>query len=108
MRVWRYSRWDGSQQEFTLDAKQALDAMSDLMMEGFSAQEALEWMRRYGFELGGLNMRVMGRQGVLGGFQSRLIWCIRPSPTVRKRIAIIRGIFVGVGSGIFASRSSDR
>jgi uncharacterized protein with von Willebrand factor type A (vWA) domain len=56
----RYSRWDGTQQEFTLDAKSALDAMSELMMEGLNAREALEWMQRMGFELAGMNMRVMG------------------------------------------------
>ena len=46
MKVWRYSRWDGTQQEFTLDAKRALDALSELLMEGLSVEEALEWMRR--------------------------------------------------------------
>jgi uncharacterized protein with von Willebrand factor type A (vWA) domain len=60
MRVHRYSRWDGSQEEFTLDAKSALDALSELLMEGLNVDEALEWMRQYGFELGGLDMRVMG------------------------------------------------
>ena len=60
MRAFRYSRWDGSQSEFSLDAKEALDALSELMMEGMSAEEALEWMRQYGFQLGGLDMAVMG------------------------------------------------
>ena len=60
MRAIRYSRWDGSQSEFSLDANEALDALSDLMMEGLSAEEALEWMRQYGFQLGGLDMAVMG------------------------------------------------
>lgn len=60
MIAYRYSRWDGTRSEFSLDVKTALDAMSDLMMEGLSAQEALEWMQRMGFELAGLNMRVMG------------------------------------------------
>ena len=55
-----YSRWDGSQREFSLDARKALDALSNLLMEGFDVQEALEWMRQHGFELAGLNMRVMG------------------------------------------------
>ena len=55
-----YSRWDGTQQAFSLDAKQALDALSELLMEGLSAREALEWMRQFGFELAGLNLRVMG------------------------------------------------
>ena len=55
-----YSRWDGSQEEFRLDPERALDALSDLMMEGLDAREALEWMRQHGFELAGLQMRVMG------------------------------------------------
>ncbi len=55
-----YSRWDGSQAEFTLDAEGALDALSELLMEGFDVREALEWMRQHGFELAGLDMRVMG------------------------------------------------
>ncbi len=60
MRAYRYSRWDGSQDEFTFAPDQALDAMSELMLEGMDAQQALEWMRQFGFELGGLDMRVMG------------------------------------------------
>ena len=60
MRAYRYSRWDGSQDEFSLDTDKALDALSDLMMEGMDARQALEWMRQFGFELGGMNMRVMG------------------------------------------------
>ncbi|MGY8806040.1 MAG: hypothetical protein ACKVK6_17615 [bacterium] len=60
MKSFRYSRWDGTRKEFSLDTKSALDALSELMMEGLSAQEALEWMQRMGFELAGLNMRVMG------------------------------------------------
>ncbi len=65
MRLHRYSRWDGTQQEFSLDAQRALDALSDLLMEGLDVDEALEWMRQYGFELGGLDMRVMGVQEVI-------------------------------------------
>ena len=61
-----YSRWDGSQSEFSLDADSALDALSDLMMEGLDAREALEWMQRYGFELAGLDMRVMGLEELIG------------------------------------------
>lgn len=62
MKVWRYSRWDGTQQEFTLDPKQALDALSELLMEGLSVEEALDWMRRGGFPLAGMNFRVMGAE----------------------------------------------
>jgi uncharacterized protein with von Willebrand factor type A (vWA) domain len=60
-----YSRWDGSQDEFRLDAERALDALSNLMMEGLDAREALEWMRQHGFELAGLDMRVMGLSELL-------------------------------------------
>ena len=55
-----YSRWDGSQTEFSLDVDRALDALSDLLMEGLDVREALEWMRRSGFELAGMDFRVMG------------------------------------------------
>ena len=57
-----YSRWDGSQDEFTLDAERVLDHLSDLLMEGLDVGQALEWMRRSGFELSGLEMRVMGTE----------------------------------------------
>jgi uncharacterized protein with von Willebrand factor type A (vWA) domain len=61
-RTHRYSRWDGSQSEFSLDGDAALDAVSELMMEGMDAREALAWMQRYGFELAGLDMPVMGQE----------------------------------------------
>ena len=55
-----YSQWDGTQNEFSLDPAKVLDALSDLLMEGVDVREAVEWMRRHGFELGGLDMRVVG------------------------------------------------
>ena len=36
-----YSRWDGTQADFSLDAKRALGALSDLLMEGLGVREAL-------------------------------------------------------------------
>ena len=60
MRIHRYSRWDGTQDEFRLDPDEALDALSELLLEGMTVSEALEWMRLGGFELGGVEMRVMG------------------------------------------------
>ena len=65
MKAWRYSRWDGSQEEFTLDPKRALDALSELLMEGLSVEEALEYMRRSGFPLAGMNFRVMGAEELI-------------------------------------------
>jgi hypothetical protein len=40
MKIHRYSRWDGRQEEFSLDARRALDAVSDLLMEGLDVEEA--------------------------------------------------------------------
>ncbi|MFP6623301.1 MAG: hypothetical protein VCC20_07480, partial [Myxococcota bacterium] len=60
MRAYRYSRWDGSLDEFSMDVQSALEQLSDLMMEGLNTREALEWMREHGFPMAGMNMRVMG------------------------------------------------
>ena len=67
-----YSRWDGTQQAFSLDAERALEKVSELMLEGLSAAEALEWMRRAGFELAGLDMRVMGVEELLSELQDEI------------------------------------
>ena len=56
----RYSRWDGSQQLFSLDAEEALDELSKLLMEGLDLEQSLDWMRYRGFELAGMEFRVMG------------------------------------------------
>jgi uncharacterized protein with von Willebrand factor type A (vWA) domain len=72
MKAWIYSRWDGSQEEFSLDPQQALDALSELMMEGLDAREALEWMRQHGFELAGLDMRVMGLEELVDELRSEI------------------------------------
>jgi uncharacterized protein with von Willebrand factor type A (vWA) domain len=71
MKIHRYSRWDGRQEEFSLDARRALDAVSDLLMEGLGVEEALEWMRRYGFQLAGMQMRVMGVQELIEELRDR-------------------------------------
>ena len=72
MSVFRYSRWDGRHEEFSLDVQSALDELSSLMMEGMTAAEALEWMREYGFEMAGLNFRVMGREELQRELQQKL------------------------------------
>jgi uncharacterized protein with von Willebrand factor type A (vWA) domain len=71
VKAWRYSRWDGTQDEFTLDPKRALDALSELLMEGLSVEEALEWMRRSGFPLAGMNFRVMGAEELIDELRAR-------------------------------------
>jgi uncharacterized protein with von Willebrand factor type A (vWA) domain len=60
-----YSRWDGTRQLFSLDADRALDELSRFLMEGLDAREALEWMRQAGFDLAGMDFRVMGIEELL-------------------------------------------
>jgi uncharacterized protein with von Willebrand factor type A (vWA) domain len=72
LKVWRYSRWDGTQTPFSLDADAALDALSDLLMEGLRADEALAWMERAGFDLAGLDMRVMGLEELLSELRDEI------------------------------------
>ncbi|MCP3986407.1 MAG: hypothetical protein GY723_18660 [bacterium] len=72
MTVHRYSRWDGTQREFSFDAKGALDALSELLMEGLDVDQALEWMRRGGFDLGGMNFRVMGAEELISELREQM------------------------------------
>jgi uncharacterized protein with von Willebrand factor type A (vWA) domain len=65
MKVFRYAGWDGTQSPFSLDADQALDALSDLMMHGLNVREALDHARSAGFELAGRDFRVMGTQELM-------------------------------------------
>lgn len=61
MKVALYSRWDGTQKEFRIDAERALDAISELLLEGLDLEQALDWMERGGFQLAGMDFRVMGQ-----------------------------------------------
>ena len=61
----RYSSWDGTQQGFSLEADAALDELSKFLMEGLDLDEALQWMRHQGFELAGMEFRVMGMEEML-------------------------------------------
>lgn len=72
MKVWLYSRWDGSQQAFRLDAERALDALSDLLMEGFDLEQALAALREQGFPLAGQSFRVMGTDEILDEIRQEL------------------------------------
>ncbi|HXZ86017.1 MAG TPA: VWA domain-containing protein [Myxococcota bacterium] len=61
----RYSRWDGTQRAFSLAAEAALDELARHLMEGMSVEEALSWMRYQGFELAGMDFRVLGVEELL-------------------------------------------
>ncbi len=60
-----YSRWDGTASPFSLDADEVLDELSQYLMEGGDAASALDWMREQGFELAGMEFRVMGLEELL-------------------------------------------
>ncbi len=62
MKVHRYSKWDATQAELSLDAADALDALADVMMHGLSPRDAMQYLERFGFELAGKDFRVLGSQ----------------------------------------------
>jgi len=67
-----YSRWDGTRTAYSLSADQALNELSRYMMEGLTAQEALDWMQQGGFELAGMDFRVMGSEELIAELQQQL------------------------------------
>jgi uncharacterized protein with von Willebrand factor type A (vWA) domain len=60
-----YSRWDGTQELYSLEADAALDELSRYLMEGLDVGQSLDWMRMEGFELAGTEFRVMGLEELL-------------------------------------------
>jgi uncharacterized protein with von Willebrand factor type A (vWA) domain len=72
VKVFRYSAWDGTQQEFKLDADDALDALSDLMMHGLNVREAMQYMRQYGFDMAGQDFRVMGMSELMAELRKQM------------------------------------
>jgi uncharacterized protein with von Willebrand factor type A (vWA) domain len=55
---YRYLKWDGRQAGFDLGAEDFFSEMSDYLMEGWTPDEALEWMLKQGLK--GRSVRVMG------------------------------------------------
>ena len=60
-----YSHWDSTQHRYSLDADQSLDELSRFLMEGLDLKESLDWMRYQGFDLAGMDFRVMGLEELL-------------------------------------------
>jgi uncharacterized protein with von Willebrand factor type A (vWA) domain len=60
-----YSRWDGKQRAYSLDAETALDELNRFLMEGLDLEQSLDWMRYQGFDLAGMDFRVMGIEEML-------------------------------------------
>ncbi len=72
MKAYQYGSWDDTQERFSLDVRSALESLSNLMMEGLSAAEALEWMRQYGFDMAGREMRVMGLEEIQNALRDQM------------------------------------
>lgn len=74
MRIFRYSKWDGTQFEYDPqrtpgekpggasreDVSDFFQELSKNLIYGFDTQEALDWMMRNGFDMPNRQMRVMG------------------------------------------------
>jgi chromosome segregation ATPase len=56
--TYRYLRWDGVQSEFKLEAQELFKEFSNFLMEGWTPDEAFEWIMKQGVR--GANIRVMG------------------------------------------------
>lgn len=56
--TYRYLRWDGIQREFKLEAQELFHEFSNFLMEGWTTDEAFEWIMKQGIRGG--NIKVMG------------------------------------------------
>lgn len=60
--LYRYLKWDGRQPEFGLDSGDFFSEMSDYLMEGWTPDEAYEWILKQGLK--GQKTKVMGIDGL--------------------------------------------
>jgi uncharacterized protein with von Willebrand factor type A (vWA) domain len=56
--TYRYLKWDGLKKEFNFHAQDLLQEFANFLMEGWSPEEAFEWILKQG--ISGSNIRVMG------------------------------------------------
>jgi len=60
MRRMTYTRWDGTQSPFSLSKKEIVDKFMDNILKGMSPNMSLAQMFWNGFQMAGMNFRVMG------------------------------------------------
>ena len=58
MTLYRYRRWDGAQEGFDVRTGDLFDGLSDYLMEGWSPDEAYQWILKQGIR--GKESRIMG------------------------------------------------
>ncbi|MQG00267.1 MAG: VWA domain-containing protein [SAR202 cluster bacterium] len=68
--IFRYSRWDGTQDIFGPDAEDLLNAMSDSLMDNGNVEMALRDLMRHGMD-DSLGNRMMGLQEIMESLRSR-------------------------------------
>lgn len=71
MRSYLYKRWDGTQQPFSLRKKDIVDKFMDNIMKGMTPNMSLAEMLWDGFEMAGMNFRVMGLQEMINELQKQ-------------------------------------
>ena len=60
-----YKKWDGTQEPFSLKRKDIVDKFMENIMKGMSPNMSMMQMLWDGFQLAGMNFRVMGLEEMI-------------------------------------------
>jgi uncharacterized protein with von Willebrand factor type A (vWA) domain len=71
MKSYLYKRWDGSQSPFSLKKKDIVDKFMENIMKGMTPNMSLADMMWDGFDMAGMNFRVMGLEEMLRELQKQ-------------------------------------
>lgn len=71
MKRFRYSRWDGSHQPFSLKRRDIIDRFMENIMKGMSPGMSLAQMMWQGFPLAGMDFRVMGLDEMIESLEAK-------------------------------------
>jgi len=72
MKSVRYKKWDGSQAPFELKKKSIVETFLDNIMKGMHPRISLAQMMWSGFDLSGMNFRVMGLEEMIQELQKQV------------------------------------
>ena len=71
MKSYLYKKWDGTQKPFSLKKKDIVDKFMENIMKGMTPNMSMAEMMWDGFEMGGMNFRVMGLEEMLQELQKQ-------------------------------------
>jgi len=71
MRSFLYRKWDGTQEPFSLKKKDIVDKFMDNIMKGMTPNMSMAQMLWDGFDMSGMNFRVMGLEEMLQELQQQ-------------------------------------